>query len=397
MALYPIHEAYFGKTPEILALADQFSKFRRKYVTGSIFKYSPTINTDEDLIKFNRMMEDTFGFQVFELYIINSTQVNAYTHGMTETRFEKVSKALIRTKDGIKYDTKYGFCCLTCIYTGLLLNNEYTDDEIFAIILHEIGHNFQESLVKDIKDLNILSYVFSFITAIINAFKGDFNELVKLTGDSLVGRYIKNIRAAGAKFTRNKGAASSIINYFATFKNVLSDTFLSVGQVLIGLVPFSGLLLSLIDLPTRIINTVFNLPRHVSNVAGEYLADSFAVMYGYGPETASAQRKINNATTGFADEAVQKTKVLNAIYQFNLVPILATASMFDEHPSSLARVKNTVDSLEKELQNENLDPKMKKKIIEDAKKCKKEFDEFYKQASSLNPEQKKVIYNGSKL
>lgn len=74
-----VNEVYFGRNPEVEAVFQQFCKFRNKHISNSVFRYDPKINMDPEVVKFNRMMEDLFGFADYEFIINNENVVNAYT------------------------------------------------------------------------------------------------------------------------------------------------------------------------------------------------------------------------------------------------------------------------------------------------------------------------------
>ena len=73
----PINEVYFGKQKELLAMEKQLDIFRRKYMGR--FVANPLVNNDSDLLKFNRMVEDFFGFGCFAFTVINIPIANAMT------------------------------------------------------------------------------------------------------------------------------------------------------------------------------------------------------------------------------------------------------------------------------------------------------------------------------
>ena len=55
-----LSEAYFGKTPEILEAEAQLNKFRNKHMKNYVLK-NISVNSDPDLIMFDRMIEKIFG------------------------------------------------------------------------------------------------------------------------------------------------------------------------------------------------------------------------------------------------------------------------------------------------------------------------------------------------
>ena len=155
-----IQEVYFGKTNGINELQKQFSKFRGKFI-NSTFKFSTKINIDPDLLKFNRMIENEFGFKTFSLYIINNIYYNAYTIpiGLTPGKSMTASETGFKFK-GNRYTT------MVCMSTGILLDKKFTDEELFAILLHEIGHNFSQNIDKHTSVFFTIQYVVSLIHTI---------------------------------------------------------------------------------------------------------------------------------------------------------------------------------------------------------------------------------------
>ena len=142
-----VNEAYFGKTSEILAIEQQLHIFRNKYMGSYVLNTG--VNSDPDLIKFDRMMEDYFGFGCFTMKIINEPLVNGMTCPV-DYRFDVNRSAddLIATKKGFKFKKEFDYSLLMYTYSGVIFNDEFEDGEIMALILHEVGHNFNSALNK---------------------------------------------------------------------------------------------------------------------------------------------------------------------------------------------------------------------------------------------------------
>ena len=86
-----LNELYIGKTP-IIPLQNQFSIIRNK-IKGKSF--SNSINTDKDILKFNRMVEKLFGFNSFALNISPDQTINAYTFGTHTFRSKEEVRKMI--------------------------------------------------------------------------------------------------------------------------------------------------------------------------------------------------------------------------------------------------------------------------------------------------------------
>lgn len=401
MGIYSIavNEVYYGRTPEIEACYQQFSKFRQKHISNTVFKYDVNINMDPDLIKFNRMMEDCFGFDTFELYIENSQQMNAYTVGVARNPTVDLSKVLVKTSKGIKYNKDAKIVALTYIYTGLLMDSNFTDGEIFAIILHEIGHNFQQQLVKPLVGLSSIGLVLGLFIEIMNSIlTGKFDKVLQdFRGLGLyLSNNIRGVVAFFQKLARNNNTLNIIINWLVMFKNMIFDTITDVTTAVVGFIPFSGWIAGAIDLISHTsIASLFMLPWKANGVAGEYFADSFPVIYGFGPEMSSGIYKLDNAKgqLGIVTNAVESNGLLRAVYNFNMTPAFAIGTMFDEHPTYIARMKGMSKTLEKELEKEKLDPKMRKIIKEDLDSVNKNFNTVVEMARKMDKKQKNKFFS----
>lgn len=118
---------------------------------------------------------------------------------------------------------------------------------------------------------------------------------------------------------------------------------------------------------------------HSISRSQEYLSDSFATMYGMGPEIASFLTKIeySDSASGLAvDKILSKIPIIGALHASLDIPVLLLSNSINDHPSTPARIKKILDELNKELKDSNLDPKTKKAVeknIKDLEKINKEF------------------------
>ncbi|MBR1988592.1 MAG: hypothetical protein IKA36_06130, partial [Clostridia bacterium] len=140
--LQAYNEVYFGDST-IEPILDAFSKFRKTWV-GKPFNLK--INYDPNLLKFNRLIENKFGFYRFSLTIDPTMDLNAYMMNvefMSDTDLSSVGKNLV-VKDGhgFRYSKDSGISALACVFYGLLCDGRFSDREIIAVLLHEIGHTF---------------------------------------------------------------------------------------------------------------------------------------------------------------------------------------------------------------------------------------------------------------
>lgn len=362
--LQAINEVYFGKTPEILAIEKQLDKFRNKYMTEIKF-FAEYNSSDSDLLKFNRMIEDYFGFEAFSLSIhhklfsISAGTVPVYyNYDVTN-----MNKYLITTKNGFKFDKKAKYTLYIIITTNVIFNPEITSGEILAALLHEIGHNFYIAIHKS-------GFIFSKITTIYNYIMYSFIK------DNIFGNVYNIIKDTNLfKLTvfklsnylkRNTSFWAWIEDYIRLYFDV-SDDINDIYQNFIKTITLGFSQYK--KIPKFIYNKLLNPLTYINSkysYDNERFADNFATMYGYGPELASGIEKINSVqyNIGFA-KIISEIPILNYIYSINIFASISVMLLFDEHPSLLSRFTDQVKLLEREIKKNDIDPKMKKSMQND--------------------------------
>lgn len=366
----------------------QLSLVRQKYM-GKLL--TPTkVNTDKDLLKLNRMFEEYFGFGCFMINIINDRQVNAFTIPVS-ARIDAVNANiddLIVTKNGYKFKKEADYATIVSIYSGMIFNEDFDDEEIMAVILHEIGHNFQAAISNHNAALNSFCTTFRFLLNMQSGV-GIIFEIMQTNG----------VAKAYYKFINNLREKDSTLCIIPIIKNTI------VGAVNFGARTLYDVL-NLISLGTitfgSIANTFINKLRNPVglillpfNYKNERLADNFATMYGYGAATMSVQRKFSfeGADYNTVMGKVNKIPVLSTLIHLNNLPAEIVISAFDEHPSGVIRAKDQLDLLKYEASKSDLDPKMKKCILNDIKECEKYMYKFTDTSGSVkDPYLAKKIY-----
>ena len=350
-----LNELYIGKTP-IIPLQNQFSIIRNK-IKGKSF--SNSINTDKDLLKFNRMVEKLFGFSS---YALNFTPDN-YLDGSTwsfkvyESKNDiiKINSQLQANKYGFRHDPNSNVTTITSISLGII-NYNFTDEEIMAIILHEIGHQF----FLAVSDKNCTYFI-----NLINSVKMLNNIIIERisSGNIIDIKDIKNdVDIIANKFNINN-----------LFNNIKFKT-ISIPKSLKSISKFFSKKFfkeSMYD----------NMKKTRIKYTDEKFADSFAVMYGYGEEFHSGMLKFEKWILDNDDIKPQSRN--SAIIAFKTF-INMTKDMFtyikdnyeDEHPNDLARIKVSIDYLKRELAKESLDPKVKLEIMKQIENMQKLIDDY---------------------
>ncbi len=379
----PVNEAYFGKTKDILAIEKQIGVIRKKYNGTSMVYYSGEYNTDKEVLKLNRLFEKAFGFYCFSLTFVKDDRVNAmtvpvaYKYDTRDNLFDKdkLEKISFVDKDGMHFSKNNNLCITSFVYTGLFFNPSFTDGEITAVLLHEIGHNFAECIDPQIATNSCI---------LTNIMLGmDIVELVMsmLSQDYLAKTMSKGRVPGLSLITRNNSfdktmedfrhnmvyAGKPATTIFATF-----ETCNAIMNRILGIVNTVTMLLQITRLPEYLLAKFVASIIKPFGYRNEKIADRFATMYGYGPELTSALMKMETKDT-----------VIERMCPFlanmaKLVPFFLhiVLGVFDPHPKTSERLMDQIRALEHEVKNSNVDPKLKKEL-------QRQIDEIYKQRDKL--------------
>lgn len=388
-----LDELYTGETSFITNLIEEVSKARAPYLG----KLKKPITGNKDFIKIGDMIAKEFGFYAVTFMVPYDVSMNAFTYPITMAIDQTVTdkKPKFFSDRGLAYDSSTSkMCIVVAVTAGVWFNEIFSDREVVAAILHEIGHSFvlQSERMVDVIEANRLCILISQI----------FNIIITLLNPSLwinIPTHIKNIM-----YTSNKG--KEIINqttrllaenkFFRGFNSIsaltqwITKSLFNLFREVVVL--FSGPV-KLISIPIYALNKLF--PPDDSQVAParsqEFLSDSFATMYGLGPETVSFLTKIEtdvHASGSKIDSLLTKIPVIGALHRSLDIPILYLTYSFTTHPSTPARINKILEELKQELKNSDLDVKTKKAVQSNIKELEKIKDEMAK------PVDKKLLANG---
>lgn len=368
----PLNEVYFGKTDEMKAIVKQIGSIRKKYEK----KYTAKFDTDPKMIKLNRMIEDQFGFGAFALSVIPSKYINAFTVAVDQNyNTTDLNYNMIANEKTFKYNKDANYSTMVFVYSGLFCNPAFTDNEIWAIILHEIGHNFYATL--DGK-LGVVSNLYNITNKMIGVAKAasksdDAVEMEKNMAMEMrnPGWDIADVNVA--ETIKASNGVISPVDFFMKLANILTlGTFNLIRATCIWVNP---------------INRIGKAARY----RNERIADNFASMYGYGAELNSALYKMTDIASRNADKNKEKKlhiPILSDIYELNNTAAYVLLTSMDEHPGNKQRFEDQVALIERELNKEDIDPKMKKILNDDLKACKKTLADLDKQVAKIKDKTK---------
>lgn len=384
--LQAIQEVYFGETPGIQKIQQQLSKFRANHIGK---EFDPYVNLDPELLKLNRMFEDEFGFEVFSLTVIKQSIYNAFTMpiGYKLDSGNTASK-LTAGKEGFKYSKDAGYATTVCIYSGILNNPDFTDREILAIILHEVGHNFSGAVNKSIGVLHALHkiiLVLVLVVLLMQNFAGPFMAAIALITIVNLNMFEKFCAAMTKQFVSKYPKVAQGLEYvdavFAKIHDAMNEvdfiTQIMLTPTIVGAYG-KAIMNTIVNTGGKLIMNPALLFKKIHGYSDEQFSDNFAALYGYGPDLLSALGKMNYSGHGrITEEAINKIPIFSHLFNLIWLPVELIVSIFDEHPNAPARIQNELQLLEAELKKEKIDPKLRDRLKHDINIINRDYEKLY--------------------
>ena len=312
------------------------------------------------MIKLNELFADTFGFKTFGLYVRNSAQYRACTLSLGYRLDSGVLPSQLKSSSkGFKYDKKDGYSGMVIINTSIFCNPKFTDREVLAIILHEIGHNFSGAIDPVIFAFNLpfrfiysFSILFDYMTALY-----DTDLWVKelfASSNITLEQYNKLNDKINRKYPEFKNGVNLFTKYINMFKDLAQDFKRLMSITFVLSKPVDAISTVLHNMLRRLgYGTMLLIPNH----RDEKIADSFATMYGYGADLSSALTKFNSDELFFSGNLIN-APIIGSIYNLLMIPIEFIVHLFDEHPNEISRINSQLQYCNKEISEANLDPKL---------------------------------------
>lgn len=340
-----LQEVYFGR--EALApMQKQITVIRNKL---GLKQVTTTTNLDPEILKFNRMIEKFFGFDSFALYIQPNHIPNAYAIPVdtyfTDDQKKKIRASLTASASGFRYDPSMGKVSLIiAINQGLLENAEFTDEEIMATILHEIGHGFFEAVTDPDGSFTVAKKLVNALSFALGCAKINIKKGKTVTMD-LIDKELSNIQGWLGNMKTNIARLALSVKNKIPMKESMAD----------------------------------NMTKNRLGYTNEKFADTFAAMFGYVIEVHTVDEKIFKYIYDNIRGVQTYPRIIETLksYKLYLKDLVAYAfNTQDVHPEELARVKTSIDYIKKELSKEALDPKIKMQLVEQLNQLNKLVEDY---------------------
>lgn len=365
-------EDYYGKTPYLL----KAEKVLESLMT--LVKQNPLDDyTNHPLnIKLQKLLQKQFGFKdVFILWFQDSkkrrtaktfSSVNIFSGLIDETRFKN-------KKDGF-YDANHKLiCCITLSISNMIYAN-INAEECIAILLHEIGHNFDYSINHAISTiLGIIGSASKLVSkkSIIIGKKYDPETntttlyrktvpIVDLEQAIYLAGVATPIRKTYAKFI---SLIDKLLNKFPFAKkveNVFGELISYYDKMYYMITSFRNLK----NLPRQILLTPLSVYAQIFVIRkNEEFADSFATMYGYGPSLMTGLTKLDYTTVmNLQDTEIGNNPVVKALLDITMLESCICSFFLSGHGTDEQRIMQQIKFVKKEISNGNYPPSIKEEL-----------------------------------
>lgn len=355
-----LEESYQGKTATLKKAEKCCDAIVRKVLSMPMEVMLKTdINDMKEVKELAFLLKKEFGFLSCELEFSNAPIPNAFTIPARGIFTVAGGMPCFPVKNNDKYyDKQHGYTAYIFVYEHLIKSINLTGGELLAVILHEIGHNFETTFFAQIWKI-AMTIMSASIVGLPFAISQDVVAMLQAAIEKV------KIEVLQKQFPG--------LNYVI---NIVYALYMNISSMM-SLIPFGPAINVLSGIASSMYRNPFDTIYHgmIAGTSGEIFADSFAATYGYGPEMASASAKMSNimADSDAAAKAISRTPVLGLIKDFNTLLAFSLLRLVDPHPDDQVRILNNVKKLEKDLNDPSIPSKLKKDIKRDLEEVKKVY------------------------
>lgn len=351
---YLMQEAYYGKLPEFNEMEKLFDSI---IVRVKKEKEKSNPNKYPEMKKISKLFCKIFGFKKAIIHWEPFNEENAYTISLnTFLIFANKNKEMIKKKKNGFYDTSHSIVLTVYLSVGDILSANLTSREMIAVVLHEIGHNF------DLSGYHLISYYLNCITSL-----GLYAKAAKKY------KNIDQINKTKEKYYNDKELENSkYYNNTKKRKEVNEKIKEYIGNALKSSAKLSLLteLTRIISLPVMLLLTPFSQVSLLADKKGELFADSFAVAYGYGTELMTALEKFSDYKKYYNP----KSKIQKTLYDLSLYQNESYIAAFDCHGSNQERCYEALKKLKNDLKTGDFSPELKEELENEIKRIQEQLD-----------------------
>lgn len=285
------------------------------------------LNKSDHVKMIERQFKSFFKLREFSLSWSATSAPNAYTYCRS---FMFLDQNYVKESNGRQYNDQMFVGVV--LHTGLVTYANVDEKELMAVILHEIGHNFYNSIIHTMSMMtyDIASSVLQM--AVMDLIK--FNEIIHKFNDAI------------------RNFMSSNFPKLVLIFNTAEDIIYNIGS----LFGFANGLLS----PVLLLNFIsfgwmfrYSVEKH---------ADSFAIDHGYGEPLAKALDKMTLQENNLASKTVYRAPGLKWLYDFCDLQGEVIVGALGGYPSMPNRIRTGLDRLKESSKDPNLDPRVRQEL-----------------------------------
>lgn len=361
-----LDEAFLGEEPvyPIQKAMDKLYQWNKENLNRKLNGSAPAKELEAAVQK-------VFGFKLVDIFWAEGSRTGPYTMMpyMWIYYDPNSSFAYGKNANGF-YDKDHKLSVYICMNRSMMNEDTgfyLTSREAVAMLLHEIGHNFDYSPFRVSE---------AFYQMIINIVSFNFSTI----GSDIVIHYTRPV------ITRLRELDTMIADILPPYRPAIRslsgavDRFIRTGNVVMS--PFI--------LPFILMNLAISPLYYILNLFGrkkERYADSFAATYGYGNDLTTGLDKFHNITSGVTDKALGELPIYKQLASLARAETELLNIAMGAHESNQKRAAAMIDKLKKDADDPNISPRMKAQL-----KVKiKDLENTYNAMAGMNSDQKKTL------
>lgn len=359
-----VQEAYYGQLPEFETMEKLFNTIIEKAKKEGT-KCNP--NKYPEMKTVLKLFCKVFGFKKSLIYWEPFDSMdNAYTYSLNAFIVFSDKKKFIEKRSNGFYDSSNSIILTLFISTGLIFS-DLTAREIIAIILHEIGHNFDYSNYHKFNAIMACVLSFGMDAFTIHENKNKTNDIKERVTRDKTKEDDKIYGDQKRRDRMNRAYKKHVGDYFKN-RAIKDFIFMPINTV------------------CNLVNFVFSPFFNVLQLAGkksEIFSDSFATAYGYGSELVSSLEKIS-APQKYYDP---KSPVMRFFMDLSNLQSEITTSLLDVHGTNQERCYECLKKLKHDLKTNDFNPELKEELEKEIESMNAMYKEFFK----FKPNERLVI------
>lgn len=274
---------------------------------------------------------------------------------------------------GLKYNKDCKCCTIIYVTDSLFFNEKLTSAEVLSVLLHEIGHNFDEVCYKHLCAFNVIESIFYAIFVLINNPWHFYEAFLMFTGGRRIySQFMNSIQGC------------MLWVFFDFIGNLVS---IPIGIAYKIFLPIIKPIIYGLSTIYNIIDPIAPFVLACDGYQKEQFADKFVAIHGYGPEYASAMGKLEDEINNLGITwGINRIPIIAHFYQaLTVATSFLGKSRLDPHPDYAARMMAIINVIETDLdKDKSIDAKTKQQAKKDIARIRQNVKDYLDDAKDEN-------------